>query len=238
MNARVHAIGVQFEKDLSGDRYIGTAADLINAGVIRPAHLPEGISSTFFDGIKVDGRTVKGAQFERWMQVRVWGKEGRLSRLVVTKGVTRQERLKRQQAQAQQLAEIASNAPKPDIGIDRVREACSNASSRLEVGTHVLADGDAAVVTGGYELRRVREKDGEYLSPSGNRINYRWGYVCRLMDGEEIFFAAHDLVSASGRPTHLRIAFSAPRIDSPEEHRIDEQPEAWPFPWVLGEVPS
>lgn len=237
MNARVDAIGVQFEKDTSGDRYIGTADALIKAGVITAEHLPEGTSTTFFDGIRVDGRAVKSAQFERWMQVRVKGKEGRLNRFVVTKGVTRQERARREQDQAQHLEEITVNAPKPDIGIDEVREACSHASSTVEVGTHVLADGDAAVVTGAYQLRRVREKDGEYLCSNGRRISYRWGYVCKLIDGEEFFFAAHDLASESGRPTHLRVAFRAPKTSVAEEDQVDKQTMAWPFPCVHEEAP-
>jgi hypothetical protein len=237
VNARAHMTGVEVDEDVTGNRYIGTADDLINAGVISAAHLPEGTSTTFFDGTKVDGRKVKGAQFERWMQVRVWGKAGRLTRFVVTKGVTRVEREERERATARRLEEISCDAPKPDIGIDRVREACSDASSTLEVGTHVLADGDAAVVTGAYELRRVREKDGEYLSPNGGRINYRWGYVCRLMDGKEFFFAAHDLASASGRPTHLRIAFRAPKSGCAEETRAEQQPVAWPLSCVHEEVP-
>lgn len=237
MNATAPAIGVQFEKDVAGDRYIGTADALINAGVVTAAHLPKGTAATFFDGFRVDGRTVKGAQFERWMQVRVWGKEGGLSRFVVTKGVTRQERAKRQHAQAQQLKEIAFNAPRPDIGFDGVRQACSTASSTLEVGTHVLADGDAAVVTGAYQLRRVREKEGEYSTSTGERISYRWGYVCRYLDGEEFFFAAHELASMAGRPTHLHIAFRAPRSSCVEEPRADQQPMARPFPCVHGEHP-
>jgi hypothetical protein len=182
---------------------------------------------------------VKGAQFERWMQVRVWGKEGKQTRFVVTKGVARHERERRERAKALLLEELERNAPKSDIGLQGVRDAFSNASSTLKVGTHVLAAGDAAVVTGQYQLHRVRDSDGEFSSPNGGRMDYRWGYVCKLTSGGEFFFAAHDLAIEPGRPSHLRIVHSAPRTRSITEHQAEKVAGGpWPFPRVHGEVPN
>ncbi|MFL9670475.1 hypothetical protein WIX39_026330 [Variovorax sp. AB1(2024)] len=207
----MYAPGVDFDADASGDRYFGTAQALIDAGVIKAEHLPKATSVTFFNGVQVDGRTVKGAQFEQWMQVRIWGKSDRITRFVVTKGVTREERARRVAAHAD---EATPNINRPaDPGLQEVQRLIHSVSAAFAEGEEVFAGGQSATVTGGYMLRRVSTEDGEFSH--GNKLfNYRPGYTCRMHDsGAEYFFSAHELQSKKGGRSYLRLV-GAPKASA------------------------
>ncbi|MDQ0084549.1 hypothetical protein J2W35_004918 [Variovorax boronicumulans] len=209
MKAGVYAPGVDFDEDVTGDRYFGTAQALIDAGVISMEHLPEVSSVTFFKGVKVDGRTVKGAQFEHWMQVRIWGSHNRVQRFVVIKGVTREERCRREEARRQEVEELARTAPKKDPGFDGVHSMNYRASATFVIGEEVFAHGKAATVTSNYKLIRVADEEGEF-SNGVNRADYIPGYLCRIHDsGEEFFYPAHAVRSKSGAVGHLRLVSGA-----------------------------
>lgn len=226
------APGVEFDAGVSGDRYQGKPEALIAAGVITAAQLPAMASVTFFDGMKVDGRKVKATQDERWMQVTFIGRN-----LRVTKGIPADERARRQAARRAEIEEIERNTPKQDIGEAGALEAFKKSGAGLEVGDCVYAGGEAASVTGGYRLRTVRSGEGEYLSSNGNRIDYRWGYVCKTTDGKEYFFAAHEVTAKQGRASHLRLAYAATPAAPPMAIEPPAEVEAvvWPFPIICGE---
>ena len=215
MKAGVYAPGVDFDADVSGDRYFGTAQALIDAGVISVGHLPTTTSVTFFDGAKVDGRKVKGNQFERWMQIRLWGRHDKVQRFVVTKGVTREERARRAAEHRQTHAEDAKqNTSRPaDPGLPEVQRLIRSVSAAFAEGDEVFACGDAATVTGGYMLRRVCSEDGEFAHGK-ELVNYRPGYTCRLHEsGKEYFYAPHELMAKKGGRSYLR-PVGAPAVNT------------------------
>lgn len=194
------APGIEFDAGVGGDYYIGSVQALIAARVISLEHIPAGTSVTFFNGVQVDGRKVKAMQDERWMQVRCVGRS-----LRVTKGITREERDRREEARRQEVEELARTTPKKDPGIDSVRLMDYTASAVLSVGTPVFVYGDAATVVGEYKLRRVYAKDGQYADGE-RRVDYIPGYRCRLdEDGAEFFYPAHAVRAKSGAMTHLRL---------------------------------
>ncbi|MET3441349.1 hypothetical protein ABIC94_002107 [Variovorax paradoxus] len=196
--------GVEFDAGVSGDRYSGSIEALIAAGIITAEHLPAATSVTFFNGVQVDGRKVKGMQDERWMQVRCVGRS-----LRVTKGITREERARREQARQQEVEELARTTPKKDPGIDSARLMDYTASAVLPVGTAVFAYGEGATIVGEYKLRRVYTKDGQYADGE-RRLDYIPGYTCRLdEDGAEFFYPAHAVRAKSGAIGHLRLVSGA-----------------------------
>ena len=239
MNKRAYAPGVDFDQDVSGDRYFGTAQALIDAGVITAEQLPAISSVTFFKGEKVDGRSVKGAQFEHWMQVRAWGGRNNVKRFVVTKGVTREEHARRLDAWQQEMRPEAPTERR-DPGPEAVAGMIKSASTAFNLGQEIYAGGELATVVGGYMLRRVGCGEGEFVS-GGSSFNYQPGYTCKLREsGEVFFFAPHQLTDSAGRATHLRIVRnSAPAKERRAEPAIVEsKAAAWPFPVVCGEPPQ
>lgn len=204
MKTEEFAPGVEFDAGVGGDHYGGSVHALIAANVIALEHIPAGTSVTFFDGVQVDGRKVKGSQDERWMQVRFTGRN-----LRVTKGITREERARREEARRQEVEELARTTPKKDPGIDSARQMDYMASAVLPVGTAVFVYGEGATIAGGYKLRRVCTKDGQYADGE-RRVDYIPGYTCRLdEDGSEFFYPAHAVRAKSGAMTHLRLVSGA-----------------------------
>ncbi|MDQ0571647.1 hypothetical protein QFZ42_003481 [Variovorax paradoxus] len=196
--------GVEFDAGVGGDHYVGSAQALIAAGLITQAHIPQVASVTFFNGVQVDGRKVKGMQDERWMQVRYVGRS-----LRVTKGITRKERARREEARRQEAEELARTAPKKDPGFDGARAMNYKASAAFVIGDEVFAYGHAATVTSTYKLHRVRDDEGEF-SNGETRGDYVPGYLCRLNEsGEEFFYPAHAVRAKSGAVGHLRLVSGA-----------------------------
>jgi hypothetical protein len=196
--------GVEFDAGVGGDHYVGSVQALIAAGIITLEHIPQATSVTFFNGVQVDGRKVKAMQDERWMQIRYVGRS-----LRVTKGITREERDRRQQARQQEVEELARTTPRKDPGIESARLMDYTASAVLPVGTAVFAYGEGATIIGEYRLRRVYTKDGQYADGE-RRLDYIPGYTCRLdEDGAEFFYPAHAVRAKSGAMTHLRLVSGA-----------------------------
>lgn len=200
-----HAHGVEFDAGVGGDHYSGSIDALIAAGIITAEQLPTATSVTFFNGVKVDGRKVKAMQDERWMQVRCVGRS-----LRVTKGITREERARREEARRLEVEELARTAPREDPGFDGARAMEYRASAAFIVGDEVFAGGKAATVVGAYKLYRVLDDDTGEFSDGKTRADYRHGYLCRLeSDGEEFFYPVHGVRAKSGAVGHLRLVSGA-----------------------------
>jgi len=200
MKTEEFAPGVEFDAGVGGDHYVGSVHALIAANVIALEHIPAGTSVTFFNGVQVDGRKVKGSQDERWMQVRFAGRN-----LRVTKGITREERARREEEYRQKAEELARTAPRKDPGFDGARAMDYKASATLPVGTAVFAQGEWATVVGEYKLRQVTMEGGQFVDGQ-RRVNYIPGYRCRLDEGgEEFFYPAHAVRARSGAVSHLRL---------------------------------
>lgn len=196
--------GVEYSAAVGGDIYLGSVQALIEAGIITLEHIPQATSVTFFEGVQVDGRKVKATQDERWMQVRYVGRS-----LRVTKGITHEERARREAARRQEAEELARTAPRKDPGFDGAREMDHTASAVLPVGTAVFAYGQGATIVGEYKLRRVTMEDGQFID-GDRRVNYIPGYRCRLdEDCAEFFYPAHAVRAKSGAMTHLRLVSGA-----------------------------
>jgi hypothetical protein len=197
--------GVEFDAGVSGDRYSGSVEALFAAGIITAEHLPAATSVTFFNGVQVDGRKVKTMQDERWMQVRCVGRS-----LRVTKGITREERARREEARRLEVEELARTAPRKDPGFDGVRVMDYQASATFTVGEEVFAHGKAATVVGPYKLYRVRDDAAGEFSDGKTRADYLHGYLCRLeINGEEFFYPVHGVRARSGAVSHLRLVSGA-----------------------------
>jgi len=193
--------GVEFDAGVSGDHYSGSVEAIIAAGIITADQLPAATSVTFFNGVQIDGRKVKGSQDERWMQVRFAGRN-----LRVTKGITREERARREEARRQEVEELARTTPKKDPGFDGARTMNYQASAAFQIGDEVFAGDKAATVAGAYKLYRVRDDDTGEFSDGEIRADYRHGYLCRLQsNGEQFFYPAHGVRARSGALSHLRL---------------------------------
>jgi hypothetical protein len=196
--------GVEFDAGVGGDHYVGSVQALIAAGIITLEHIPQATSVTFFNGAQVDGRKVKAMQDERWMQVRYAGRS-----LRVTKGITREERARREEARRREAEELARTAPRKDPGFDGARAMNYRASATFVIGDEVFAGGRPATVTGNYKLYRVVEDDGQF-SDGQTRANYIPGYLCRINEsGKEFFYPAHGVRAKSGAMGHLRLVCGA-----------------------------
>lgn len=204
MKAGEYAPGVEFDAGVAGNHYLGSAQALIAAGLIAPEHIPKVSSVTFFNGVKVDGRRVRGMQDERWMQVRVVG-----SRLQVTKGIGREERARREAARQQEAEDLLRTSPRKDPGADGVRMMDYRASAALQVGEQVFIDGCAATISGAFKQYVVQNEKGQFTDGE-RRWDYLSGYLCRIHEsGKEFFYPAHAIEAKSGARTHLRLVSGA-----------------------------
>ncbi|NDZ12076.1 hypothetical protein C7T35_15280 [Variovorax sp. WS11] len=197
--------GVEYAAGISGDIYLGKPEALIAAGLLTAEHIPgwpgmPPTSATFFDGARVDRRQ-RVPHDERWMHALRYGNNIRL-----TKGISAEEKRRREEALRAEIEEEDRNQPKTDIGMDAALKAFNDASTLFKVGDKVRVGDKPAVVTGEYQLRRVRSSDGEFFDAAkGYRVDYRPGYTVQYRNGEEFFFAAGYLSDEDDAPTHLRL---------------------------------
>jgi hypothetical protein len=214
MSAAKNFPGIEYDAGTSGDIYLGRPEALIAAGLIEAAKVPGApgmprSSITFVEGVP-QPRGAKPAHDERWMQATMYGRQLRL-----TKGISLDERRRREQQRAQKLEDLARTTPKPDIGHDGAAKAMRAASAIFNVGDSVIANGDPALVIGEYTLRRVICTDGQFLVSNGERAEYRPGYVCRYRSGEEYFFPPHQVTTPADRAPFMRLVVGSKAATRP-----------------------
>lgn len=212
----------------SGDVYQGTPSALIAAGLMDETQVPGGpgmpkVCASFVNGV-LQPKSARPKHDERWMRVIVYG-----SKLRVVRGIGREEQERRRQNILAMKAEAAKAAGIPAISLEEAARQANIESALLTIGDLVTIRKKAAVVTGEHRLRCVASEDGEYVLPNGQRVEYRPGYLCRHLDGEEFFWAAHEL-EAEGRATHLRVV----RRRIADALNEAEPAKCWPFPIVGG----
>lgn len=197
--------GVEYDAGTGGDIYLGKAAALIAAGLLTPEQIPgspnlPGASGTFVDGVP-QPRYTKVPHDEHWMHVAKYATSVR-----VTKGISPEEQRRRMDARKAEIEEAERNKPKTDIGMDGALKAFAAATARFQVGDRAWNGGHPLVITGECKLRRVRNKDGEFLdAEKGYRVDYQYGYTGQYRNGEEFFFEPNELTDEDGAPTHLRL---------------------------------
>lgn len=212
--AALFAPGVEYDAGTGGDHYLGRPEALIAAGIITADKVPGApgmpkSSVTFVDGV-AQPRGQKPKHDERWMQATMVGRQ-----LRVSKGISDEERDRRERKRAEEIAEMNRTRPMEDIGYDGAAKALRDASAIFKVGDSVIADGYPALVIGEYALRRVNDEKGQFLSPTGKRCEYRWGYACRYRSGEEFFFPAHQITTHEDGAPYLRLVAGARRAERP-----------------------
>lgn len=223
---------VQSRESWYGLEYVGTADELIDAGIITWSQLPgrPGMpksSATFLDGLQQPPRT-RAVHDERWMRVTLTGKK-----VTVAKGISA---IEREQRENQRIA--AAEAERRSRGIPAIGSAAAGRemaqeSAVFEVGTHVTVGTTKATVTAGYGLRPVSTPNGTYIDGDGNRFIYRPGYLCRDEEGSEFFWVAHEVKTALGQRGHLRLVRD--RSAAPVTSMVptpDTPPVDWPFPII------
>lgn len=201
---RAAAHGVEYDAGTGGDIYRGKPEALIAAGLLTAEQIPgwpgmPSTSATFFKGARVERRQ-RVRHDQHWMQVTRIGNNIRL-----VKGISIEEQRHRWDTRQAEIEETERNQPKADIGFDGACKAYDQASALFEVGDRVLYCNSPMVVTGEYKLRRVNNKEGEFVDGRGERIEYRYGYTCQYRNGEEYFVPAGYLTDDDGAPTHLRL---------------------------------
>lgn len=220
-------------RESQGDYYVGTAEQLISEGIITPNQLPgtPGMpksSATFIDGVQQPPRT-RAAHDDHWMHVTLYGKK-----VVVSKGISAQERERRERQRAAALAAERQAHGIPAIGLVAAAREVAQASAEFQVGDAVMAGGVLAVVTGHFGLHVVTTKDGEYVDRDGERIAYRPGYLCRDESGDEYFWPAHKVNLPDGSRSHLRLVRE--RVARPIQTQSAAPAQSnWPFP-ILGDT--
>lgn len=220
--------GVKHFDDRLGDNYIGTAQALLDAGIVTLDQLPgmpgmPKISVSFLDGAQLP-RQARAVHDERWMRVSLYG-----NKVIVSKGVSAEERERREAGKAAAAEAERKARGIPAIGVDAAASEAAKASAQFQVGDAVMVGGIPAVVTGPFRMRAVTDKDGEYVDHDGGRLTYQPGYVCRDEDGAEYFWPAHKVRLPGGSRSHLRLVRE--RVETPAVVEPAAPLQAsWPFP--------
>jgi len=195
------------EESIWCDRYIGTKAALIAAGIAADGQFPgdpgRGLSSC---GYYEDGEPCRrGRPQKAWLRIQRRGKQKFEAQVLVDADERRRRAATQALADAREKALAharekgrADAASLAALAEDMVVQWVAKVDSpaMLHVGDPVVTDdGEEAVITMGYKCLRV-EGDGP-----------RAGYVVRLEgSGEEYFYAAHRLRDrADKRPRYLRL---------------------------------
>ncbi|MFM9427338.1 hypothetical protein RCH10_003794 [Variovorax sp. GrIS 2.14] len=196
--------GVSFDMDWQGKHYIGTAEALAAAGLLTLDQLPglpgmPSTATTYVNGIRLP-RTARPVHDESYKRIFKMG----AAKFRVTLGFNDEERARRERAEEEDRE--ADARIKHDPGYSAAHEAVRDASALFKVGDSVTVwGGAAAVITQGFGIHSVKEKEGEYLLDNGTRGSYRPGYVVQFRNGETFFAAAWKVMDADEAQTHLRL---------------------------------
>lgn len=223
--------GVRRVDSPSSIQYWGKAEALIAAGILSSYQVPgqpgmPTTSASFVDGQMVD-RYARPKHDERWMQISLYG-----NGLRVIKGVSRSR-----PSAPYVPADDFTLGPRDNICASAAEMELSAESTVLRPGHRVQVNGHQAVVAGEYMLRKVVAEHGEFVL-RGERFDYLPGYTCRDSTGVAFFCSAHEIKSADGQATHIRLvrARSPAKLQEPSAASV-QKIQVWPFPKVYGGLP-